>query len=136
MQATNTSQIGKAKIMKISYPTAGMVSVWIGSFTSENDFDQCVDGPITKALGLKTPLNRICEVSFEVEAAPVRKLLEGFSGWKSFVDQAEQIANVRGLQTANAALVCYHLKCEDSPEAWDKMQFLGSFAGQDRSGNQ
>jgi hypothetical protein len=119
--------------MRISYPAAGNVSVWIGTFVSEIDFDRCVDGPITKTLGLKTPLASICETSFEDEPQPLRKLIQGFSGWKSFIDQAEEVATARGIQTANVALVCYYLKCEGAPEQWEKLHFLGSFAGQDVS---
>jgi hypothetical protein len=77
-------------------------------------------------LNLKVPLGSICEVSFEFTPIPIEKLLEGFSGWRSFVDEFVKIAAERGLVTANAALVCYYLKCEDTPQLWDKMHFLGS----------
>ena len=117
--------------MKVTYPSAGAVSVWVGNFESEDDFDRCTDGPITKALGLKTDLASVCEIAYEDEAVPVRKLIEGFSGWESFVEHAEKAAKARGVTTANAVLVCYYVKCEDAPAVWDKMHFLGSFAGQD-----
>ena len=117
--------------MKILYPIPNVVSVWIGTFTSEEDFDQCVAGPITATLKLDRPLEAICEVAFEANPVPVRKLLEGFSGWLSFVGTFENIANARMLRTANAALVCYYLKCDDAPEIWDKMHFLGSCTGRD-----
>jgi hypothetical protein len=115
--------------MKISYPAPNAVSVWIGNFTSEADFDRCVDGPISKALNLKTPLASVCEICFEEEALPLCSLIEGFSGWTSFVDQAVEAARARGIEKANAALVCYYVKCEDVPAIWDTMQFLGSLAG-------
>jgi hypothetical protein len=100
------------------------------NYAVDPDFDRCVDGPVTAALKLKTPLASICEVSFEPAPVPIRKLFEGFSGWKSFVDEVERNANQRNLHTANAALVCYSLRCEDAPEVWDQMHFLGSCTGQ------
>jgi len=119
------------KRMQVTYPTPGIVSVWIGSFTSESDFDRCVDGPIAEALRLPTNMASICEVTFQDDSVSIRELLEGFSGWESFVEQAEAVANARGIATANAALVCYYVKCGNASEIWDKMHFLGSFAGQD-----
>ena len=117
--------------MRVSYPAPNTVSVLIGTFNSENDFVQSINGPIRESLGFKKPLVSFCEVAFETEVVPIRILLEGFSGWRSFVDRAEEVANERNLRTANAALVCYYVKCEDAPEIWDNMHFLGSFAGRD-----
>lgn len=117
--------------MKVLYPVPNAVSIWVGTFPSEFDFDQRVDGPIAETLKLEKPLASICEISFEPTAIPVRKLLEGFSGWKSFVDEAVRIAKKRDIDAVNAALVCYYLKCEDAPEVWDEMHFLGSFVGRD-----
>lgn len=61
----------------------------------------------------------------------LRKLLEGFSGWETFVDHAATAAHNQGIDTANAALVCYYLKCEECPLKWGALRFLGSFKGQD-----
>lgn len=121
--------------MKVIYPAANVVSVWIGSFASEDDFDDCIIGPLEEALGLEVELASICEFSFEDAPVDVRKLLEGFSGWEAFIDAAAANAKARGVQRANAALVCYGLKCEGAPApgspaakaAWGGMEFLGSF---------
>ena len=113
--------------MKISYPVAGIVSVWVGNFPSEMDFDKCVDGPISDALNIEPPLASICEVSFQDEAVSIRKIIEGFSGWESFVEQAERAASINGVGNVNAALVCYYVQCEGAPDKWAKMNFLGSF---------
>jgi hypothetical protein len=133
MPAMSTNPNGKRLTMRITYPAAGIVSVWIGSFLAESDFDRCVDGPIVNTLELSTPLASVCETSFEDDNLPVRRLIEGFSGWESFVGDAERAATKKGIIKANAALVCYHVKCEDAPELWDKMHFLGSFPGSDVS---
>lgn len=117
--------------MNIKYPSAGVVSVWVGDFKSEEDFDYCVDRVIAKSLDLKVDLASICEVSYEEELLPIRKLIEGFSGWESFVDQVEGAARAAGVVTANAVLICYYLKCEEAPLIWGTMKYLGSFDGQD-----
>ncbi len=117
--------------MKIHYPAEQAVSVWIGTFSTENDFDQSVDQDVAKRLGLKTPIESICEISFEVERIGLRELLQGFSGWETFIENATNAANKLGVTSANAALVCYYLKCEDAPTNWGRLCFLGSFAGQD-----
>ena len=117
--------------MKIEYPAGQAVSIWVGNFPTENDFDQSVDEDVVKLLGLQTPIESICEVSFEDDCVSLRKLLEGFSGWETFVDHAANAATRQGLETANAALVCYYLKCEDAPSTWGQLHFLGSFAGRD-----
>jgi len=117
--------------MKAHYPAGKAVSVWIGTFPTETDFDQSVDTDVTKRLNLKTPIESICEISFETEAVWLRELLEGFSGWETFIEKAVNAGRNMGIERANAALVCYFLKCEKAPEAWGQLTFLGSFTGQD-----
>jgi len=116
--------------MTIIYPAARTVSVWIGTFPTEDDFDRSIDDSIVPKLNLPTAIESICEVSFEVESVEVRKLLEGFSGWKTFVQDAVEAARKLGLESANAALVCYFVRCEDAPTSWGQLWFLGSLAGQ------
>jgi len=117
--------------MKIIYPAEQAVSIWIGTFPTENDFDRSVDTHVTKRLNLKTPIESICEISFEAENVGLRELFEGFSGWETFIEEASNAARKKGIERANAALVCYYLKCEDAPAAWGQLHFLGSFAGED-----
>ncbi len=97
----------------------------------ENEFDRSVEADVTKRLNLKTPIESICEVSFECESVDIQKLLEGFSGWEMFIEDAAKAARKIGVESANAALVCYYLKCEDAPATWGQLHFLGSFAGRD-----
>jgi hypothetical protein len=117
--------------MRITYPTEQVVSIWIGTFVAENDFDQSVDEDVAKRLNLRTPIESICEVSFERRTVSVRELLEGFSGWEKFIEESANAGRRLGVDSANAALVCYYLKCEDAPDMWGQLRFLGSFVGQD-----
>jgi hypothetical protein len=117
--------------MKVNYPVPSVVSVWVGTFLSESDMDQCTDNEIEPSLRLGIPLSSICEVSFEKTPCAVRDLLHGFSGWGSFIDSACEAADLLGIPTANGALVCYYLKCDASSDTWKGMRFLGSFPGAD-----
>ncbi|HEU5070095.1 MAG TPA: hypothetical protein VFV96_06755 [Verrucomicrobiae bacterium] len=117
--------------MKITYPAERTVSVWIGTFRSEDDFDRCVDKSVTPALALNTDIASICEVGFEHDPVAVRDLLNGFSGSDTFVESAVSAASARDLSMANSALVCYYLRCSDAPADWGALSFLGSFSGQD-----
>ena len=117
--------------MKVTYPAKKQVSVWIGTFPSEADFDRCVDSSVSPALSLRTHIDRICEIAFEPEQVSVRRLLDGFSGCETFIDSATSAAEARGIAAANSALVCYHLECSEAPDNWGGLRFLGSFPGQD-----
>lgn len=117
--------------MKVTYPAEKTVSVWVGTFTSEDDFDRCVEGSVTSALSLDTHIASICEVAFEPEQVSVRSLLDGFSGSDSFIEDATAAATSRGITTANCALVCYYLECRDAPDDWGGLRFIGSVPGHD-----
>src|ERR1700759_5111058 len=111
--------------MKVTYPSLGVVSVWVGTFQTEKDFDQSMEADVTNRLKLETPIESICEVSFEPDKIGIRTLLEGFSGWETFFESATNAALQQGIETANAALVCYYLKCDGSPSKWGQLNFLG-----------
>lgn len=95
--------------------------------------DRCTDGLIEPSLRISPPLSDICEVAFEAQPLPVRKLLEGFSGWEDFLDEASEVALLNGMETANGALVCYQLRCDAKPNHWPGILYLGTFRGQDIS---
>jgi len=113
--------------MKITYPARNQVSIWIGAFTDDDDFDLAAEQDVEARLNLPEELSAISEVAYDEEATSIRELLEGFSGWKSFVDDAVAAAEKANVKNANAALVCYHLRCSEAPTAWGNLIFLGSF---------
>ena len=117
--------------MKVTYPAKQQVSVWVGTFKSEADFDRCMDDRVAPTLCLSTHIDRICEVAFEREQVSVARLLDGFSGCETFIKSATEAAEMRGIAAANSALVCYHLACSEAPDDWGGLRFLGSFSGQD-----
>lgn len=121
----------ESKNMKTSYPVDRRVSVWVGNFQTEDDFDKAIDIEVVPRLALSTHIESICEIGFKPKPVSIRRLIEGFSGGNTFVDQATAKAVARGIRMANAALVCYYVTCEDAPERWGPFDFLGSFVGQD-----
>jgi hypothetical protein len=118
-------------IMKVQYPAERVVSIWIGTFSDENEMDRCTDEVIEPDLKLECPLSSTCEVAFVTDLVPVSELLEGFSGWEAFVDEASAVAALNGVSEANGALVCYYLRCDASPHAWPGVVYLGTFEGDD-----
>lgn len=117
--------------MKIAYPVQGTASVWVGTFDSETAFDHCVDKVVVPLLKLSVPISSICEIDFADTKKSITSLLEGFSGCETFIDSACRAAVKMEVLTANSALVCYYLRCEDAPSKWGDLCFLGSFEGQD-----
>lgn len=119
--------------MNSKYPAEDTVSVWIGTFADEGAMDHCTDVIIEPSLKLTQPLASICEIAFENDPVPIRQLLEGFSGWETFVDEACKIAASLGAEKANGALVCYYLYCNAPPDHWPGVLYLGTLGGRDIS---
>lgn len=117
--------------MRVQYPAREAVSIWIGTFIDENQMDRCTDEVIEPSLKLSDPLSSVCEIAFEEKPVPVRELLEGFSGWENFVNEACEVAVLNGVEVANGALVCYYLLCDAPANHWPGIIFLGTFRGQD-----
>lgn len=131
IRVINTKTTIKSENVKAIYPVQKILSVWVGNFPTEEDFDKCVNVEVVKQLALPTPIESVCEIAFEPKPVSLQQLIQGFSGWKTFMPQVEHAAASCGVQSANAALVCYYVKCEDAPELWGSLHFLGSFEGQD-----
>jgi hypothetical protein len=120
--------------MKVSYPVKGAISVWVGTFETEDEFDACIDDSVEPRLGLTTDLTRFSEVTFERSVVPIDDLLHGFSSEPAFYPQAITAADQIGLAWANAALICFNLSCEVAPEFWGKLRFLGTFFASEEFG--
>jgi hypothetical protein len=116
--------------MKRRYPASQTASVWIGDFTDEDEFDHHVTSEVELNLRLTTELWKICEVSVEPKAKPIEELLAGFSHSEFFLDEAIAAAKQRGIASASAVLVVFHLALRDAPDSWGSLRFLGSFGKQ------
>jgi len=114
--------------MTTIYPAEGHVSIWVGTFTEDDDFDEAAEHEVEARLKLPVPLASVAEVAFEEDSISTRTLLEGFSGWETFVEEASRVAEVKNVSTANSALVCYHVKCDNAPASFGALTFLGTFS--------
>jgi hypothetical protein len=120
--------------MKTTYPAAGCISIWIGSFKTEDEFDAVVEGSLVPDLGLECHIAEIVEMTHEEEPIAIRELLAGFSGDSTFIDAAVLDANRLGVETATSALVAYHLDVSDVQDSnLEGLFFLGSYSGSDVS---
>lgn len=115
--------------MKTTYPVDRRVSVWVGNLPTEDDFDKCIDLEVVPRLALPTHIESTCEISFKPKPVSVRELIAGFSGGEMFAGEAATKAAARGISSANAALVVYYVQCEDAPERWGPLYFIGTFVG-------
>jgi hypothetical protein len=113
--------------MKVTYPAKETVSIWVGNFPVEDAFDRCVDENVSPVLALNTHIASICEVAFQPKAISLLELLDGFSGFETFIKSATSAAAANGIATANYAQVCYNLGCSEAPDNWGGLRFLGSF---------
>ena len=119
--------------MKTEYPTQNTVSIWIGTFASELDFDDAIETMVVPMLQLPIDLASVCETEFKQNPVSVEALLEGFSGWHSFSPAAISKASSDGILTANSALICYYVSCSRFPKSPVPLHFLGSFTGTDNN---
>ncbi len=119
--------------MNVVYPAKKCVSIWVGTFADEEQMNDCMDKLIEPSLELSASMSAISEACLETGVMPLRQLLEGFSGWRTFIDSASQAGVNLGIETVNAALVCYYLHCDAPADFWSGIKFLGSFEGQDVS---
>ena len=115
--------------MKITYPAAKRVSVWLGAFQSEVIFEQAIERDIKRSLSLSIELGRISEGSCLAQPVSVQKLLSPFSGSKTFIAEAVAKAEVQNIGPLNAAFVCYYVDCAEAPTKWGDWFFLGTFTG-------
>ncbi len=113
--------------MTTIYPSAGHVSIWVGTFPDDDDFDEAAEREVEGQLKLPVPLASVAEVAFEEDSTSTRGLLEGFSGWETFIEEASRVAQAKNVATANSALVCYHVKCDHVPASFGALTFLGTF---------
>ena len=118
--------------MKTTYPAAGRISIWIGSFKTEDEFDRVVDESLVPELGLPCHIADIVEITHEEHPKPIQELLTGFSGDATFMEAASLDAKRLGVDCATSALVAYHLNVSEAQgSTTGELLFLGSYSGSD-----
>ena len=106
----------------------GKVSVWIGNIYPENELLSYVDnGNFGLDFDFETNPRMRRELTSEIKAVGVEKLVLGFSSWKAFADAFVERATSRGIIAAKSLVVLYAFEYELSPKVNPKAPL--SFAG-------
>jgi hypothetical protein len=110
----------------------GMVSIWIGNFLSDSEFDRYMNlsSDFENDFGFKVDNNGIREATVESVPMPIEKLVEGFSNWRSFGGAVTEACKKLGIQSATTMIVFYTIKFEPSKVAINPdalLRFAGSF---------
>lgn len=91
------------------FAAAGMVSVWIGNFQTDVQFDNYMNlsKDFEQDFGFKINDRSIREGVVESTAKPIRELVNGFSNWESFGPAVVEAAEKAGVERATTMIVFY-----------------------------
>jgi hypothetical protein len=92
---------------------SGRISLWLGDFTDELEFDEYFENCFASDFGFEiyAPAGPECSAQEETD---VRSLLEGFSQWQQFIDEAVKKARAAGIESASTAIVFYDFEYDTS----------------------
>lgn len=106
----------------------GFVSVWIGDFRSEDDFDDYLLDHFTTEFGFEVRPQAVREMGVEAEPVEIGKLVQGFSRSKTFDSKVVDAARTNGITTASCMFIIYNFKydaaCQAVPNA--RVKFIGA----------
>ena len=118
--------------MQGEFAANGMVSVWIGNFSSEAEFDvyMNLDRDFERDFGFKIDDRSVREGAVENQATPIDRLLVGFSNWNSFAPAVIQACQDLGHPRATTIIIFYTMAFKPSevtinPRA--RLTFVGAF---------
>lgn len=125
----------------------GIVSIWVGKFSSQYEFDAFFEEKIDENAEISTPLNKFAEVIgigfydhdlqeanyFGNELLSVKEILSPFSYADSFLESAVRSAEQKQIQRANIGILLFDFLYEENSVKTDKIVFIGSFEYQKTS---
>ena len=114
------------------FTATGMVSVWIGDFQTDAQFDDYMNLSKTfeKDFGFKINNHGVREAVVEGDPKPVGELVEGFSSWKSFASAVVEAGKNFGIDRATTMIVFYTVKFDPTKveiNADAPLRFVGAF---------
>ncbi|TAE26990.1 MAG: hypothetical protein EAZ92_10005 [Candidatus Kapaibacterium sp.] len=111
------------------FRTGGVVSVWLGSIGIEDDLDDYLADDFADDFGFEIIPEDGPEFDVANPARPVAALLDGFSCYEDFIEEAVAAAKEQGWEKANCALVFYNFAYEEVATNDDApLVFIGTFA--------
>jgi hypothetical protein len=109
------------------------VSVWIGEFRSEDEFDSYLVDSFSSDFGFEIPQQAVHEIGVEPKNVDIATLVDGFSRSKTFESQVVNAAESCGISRASCMLLIYNFAYTPAVElsANPPIKFVGcvSFPG-------
>lgn len=108
--------------------TTGVVSIWIGDFTSESEMDDYIFGRFSQDFGFILNERSLPECGVEKEKKEIRELLTGFSWYRDFIDEAVDMIKAKGIHEASCAAVLHaadYTKLKKVNLPTSPLQFVG-----------
>jgi Immunity protein 22 len=110
------------------FRTGGFVSIWLGNIADEDDLDDYLADDFPDDFGFEIDPEDGPEYDVAEPAAPVLELLEGFSCYEEFWQEATNAAKSLGWEKASCALVFYAFAYEpDTTNDDSPLSFIGTF---------
>lgn len=106
----------------------GYVSVWIGDFRSEDEFDDYLLDNFPSEFGFEIRPQAVREMGVEQEPVPISRLVRGFSRSTTFDSKVVDAAIAIGVSEAACMFIIYNFKYDGTPNLNGKtqIQFVGS----------
>ena len=114
------------------FEIGGVVSVWVGSFADDVQFDDYMNlsKQFERDFGFTIDDRAIRECVVEAAPSPIRDLVRGFSSWESFAPAVAEAARRLGIESATTMIVFYCVQFEPSKVTVNSdapLRFLGAF---------
>ena len=114
------------------FEIGGMVSVWVGNFADDGQFDDYMNlsAEFEKDFGFRIDDRSVRETVVESAPRLIEELVKGFSNWESFALLAVEAAREVGVERATTMIVFYCVwfapaKVRINPNA--RLKFIGAF---------
>ena len=117
---------------EVEFSASGTVSVWIGNFQADTQFDDYMNlsRKFETDFGFRLNDRGIHESVVENSPKPIADLVNGFSDWEYFGPAVVEAAKELGVERASTMLVVYAVRYDPTkvvagPKS--SLQYLGSF---------
>lgn len=104
------------------------MSVWVGDFCSEEDFDDYLLDHFDKEFGFEVRPEVVREMGVEPAPVEIGALVRGFSRAKTFDAKVIEAARAQGITAASSMFIMYNFEydvaCQQVPNA--RVKFIGA----------
>jgi hypothetical protein len=119
-------------ISQSAFEIGGMVSIWVGNFEDDVQFDDYMNlsAVFEKDFGFAIDDRAVREAVVESAPKPIAELVQGFSSWESFAPAVAEAARSAGVERATTMIIFYCVEFVPSrvrvnPNA--PLKFIGAF---------